>query len=119
MVKAVHTNQICALANLALSWHNEFNIDAKERLHMEITRYDGTRFLTEEDVDREFTGQWVLLRIIGAPYEREGYLVASADGIDELRPDLEDIAITEFDSNAKILYGCKSRGGSLHVELLG
>jgi hypothetical protein len=25
----------------------------------------------------------------------------------------------KLDSKAKILYGCKSRGGSLHVELLG
>jgi hypothetical protein len=86
---------------------------------MEITRYEGTRFITEEEIDREFAGHWVLVRIIGAPYEREGYLIASAEGRDEYRIDLEDIAVIELDSNAKILYGCKSRGGSLHVELLG
>ena len=85
---------------------------------MDIIRYDGTRFITEEEIDREFTGRWVLLRIVGAPYEREGYLVASAEGRDELRPELSEIAVTELDSKAKILYGCKSRGGSLHVELL-
>jgi len=30
---------------------------------VDIKRYDGTRFITEEDIDREFTGQWVLLRL--------------------------------------------------------
>ncbi|MCL1863610.1 MAG: hypothetical protein FWF78_08595 [Defluviitaleaceae bacterium] len=86
---------------------------------MDIVRYAGTRFITEEEIDREFTGHWVLVRIDGAPYEREGYLMASAEGRDEFRSDLEDIAVMELDSKAKILYGCKTRGGSLHVELLG
>ena len=86
---------------------------------MDIIRYDGTRFVTENDVDREFTGQWVLIRIHDDENPRNGYLLASADGRDELRPQLEDIGIIEFDSKAKILYGCKSRGRNLHVELLG
>ncbi|MCL2356369.1 MAG: hypothetical protein FWC70_04295 [Defluviitaleaceae bacterium] len=86
---------------------------------MGIIRYDGTRFVTEGDVDREFTGQWVLVRIHDEENPRNGYLLASAAGRDDLRPQLEDIGITEFDSKAKILYGCKSRGRNLHVELLG
>ena len=86
-------------------------------INTDIIRYDGTRFMTEEDIDREFTGQWVLLRV-NKDYEREGYLVASADGRDEMRPLLSDIAVDEFDAQAKIIFGCESRGGSLHVELL-
>ena len=85
---------------------------------MEIIRYNGTRFITEDDVDRDFTGQWVLIRISDESNPRNGYLLASAEGKDELRPLLEDIGITEFDCNAKILYGCKTRGRNLHVELL-
>ena len=87
-------------------------------MDIDIVRYDGTRFMTEEDIDREFIGQWVLLRI-NKDYDREGYLVASADGRDEMRSVLSDIAVDEFDAKAKIIFGCKSRGGSLHVELLG
>ena len=87
-------------------------------MNMEITRYDGTRFMTEEDVDRDFIGQWVLLHV-SKDYAREGYLVASSDGHDELRSLLSDIAVKEFDAQAKIIFGCKSREGNLHVELLG
>jgi len=85
---------------------------------MEITRYDGTRFITEEEIDREFLGHWVLVATKDA-VDREGYLIASAEGRDELRPELEKIGILELDSNGTIIYGCKERGGSLHVELLG
>jgi len=85
---------------------------------MEITRYDGTRYITEEEIDREFTGYWVLISI-SDELDREGYLIASAEGRDELLSKLEDIAILEYDSNATIVYGCKTRGDSLHVELLG
>ena len=87
-------------------------------MNTNIVRYDGTRFMTEEDIDREFIGQWVLLRV-NRDYDREGYLVASADGCDEMRSLLSDIAVDEFNAQAKIIFGCKSRGGSLHVELLG
>jgi len=85
---------------------------------MDITRYDGTRFITEEEIDREFTGHWVLVSQRNA-VDREGYLIASAEGRDELLSELDDIAILELNSNATIIYGCKERGGSLHVELLG
>jgi len=87
---------------------------------MEIARYDGTRFITEEDVDREFTGKLVLMKVEdeSAALAREGYLVASADDRDELYSVLSGIAIDEYDSQATIIYGCKTRGDSLHVELL-
>ena len=85
---------------------------------MDITRYDGTRFITEEEIDREFTGQWVLIRIEDE-LDIDGYLVASAEGRSEMRPLLSDIAIEEFDSQAIIVYGCKTRGDTLHVQLLG
>ena len=92
----------------------------ERQIIMEITRYDGNRFITEEEIDQEFTGQWVLVSLIGTdnPWDG-GYLVASAEGKDELRPALDNIGIIEFDANAKIFYGCKERGGNLHVELLG
>ena len=87
---------------------------------MEITRYDGTRFITEEEIDKEFTGHWVLVSLVGLDNHWDGgYLVASAEGRGELRPALSDIAMDEFDSDAKVYYGCKERGGNLHVELLG
>ena len=83
---------------------------------MDITRYDGSRFITEEEIDREFTGMWVLIRIVD-DIDREGYLVAT--GVDRagVRSSLSDIAIVEFDAQAKILFGCETRGRSLHVEL--
>jgi len=87
---------------------------------MEITRYDGTRFITEEEIDREFTGHWVLITTdqINA---HEGYLVASAiDRSDfNFRSALEDIGLDEYKGQAKIIYGCEERGINLHVELLG
>ena len=85
---------------------------------MDIIRYDGMRFITEDEIDQEFTGHWVLVSISN-DVDREGYLIASAEGRDELRPVLEEIGILELNSNATIIYGCKERGGSLHVELLG
>jgi hypothetical protein len=85
---------------------------------MDITRYNGKRFITEEEIDREFIGHWVLVST-NRDIDREGYLIASAEGRDELRPILEEIGILEFNSDATIIYGCKERGGNLHVELLG
>ena len=86
---------------------------------MDITRYDGTRFITEEEIDREFTGQWVLINLKNPdnPWDG-GYLVASADGRDEMHPILADIGIDEFDCKTRIIYGCKTRGDSFHVQIL-
>ena len=87
---------------------------------MDIIRYDGTRFITEEEIDREFTGSYVLISLKGRdnPWDG-GYLVAAADGDADGYSLLSDIGILEFDSQATIIYGCKERGGNLHVELLG
>jgi len=85
-----------------------------------ITKYDGTRFITEEEIDREFTGHWVLIRLEDENSWDDGYLIASAEGRDELRWELEKFGMAEhgFSDNAKIKYGCKTRGDCLHVELL-
>ena len=87
---------------------------------MDIKRYDGTRFITEEEIDQEFTGSWVLVSLHGTdnPWDG-GYLVASADGQDRFRPLLDKIGYLEYGGRATIIYGCKERGGNLHVELLG
>ena len=85
-----------------------------------VLRYDGNRFITEEEIDKEFTGHWVLI-IIDNDLDNDGYLVASAKDRDDcnLRSVLEDIGLDEYDGRAKIIYGCKNRGMNLHVELLG
>ena len=85
--------------------------------YTDLTRYDGTRFITEEEIDKEFTGKWVLITIKD-DFDHAGYLVASAEGRDELRPELSDIAMDEFDCRARIIYGCATRGTNYHVELL-
>ena len=87
---------------------------------MDITRYDGTRFITEDEIDDEFTGHWVLVSLHGTdnPWDG-GYLVASAKDRDGSYSILTDIGILELGSRATIIYGCKERGGELHVELLG
>ena len=85
---------------------------------MEITRYDGTRFITEEEIDQEFTGCWVLISDEGES-AYSGYLLAVADGTAELRSELEDIGLDEYEGRARLIYGCKTRGTNLHVELLG
>ena len=84
---------------------------------MEITRYDGTRFITEEEIDQEFAGQWVLI-LINNELAREGYLAASVEDNENSYAGLSDIALLEYDAKATIVYGCKTRGDSLHVELL-
>lgn len=87
---------------------------------MDITRYNGTRFITEEEIDKEFTGQWVLVSLIGLDNSWDGgYLIAVANSNEQNYSILSSIAINEFSATAKIYCGCKERGGSLHVELLG
>ena len=87
---------------------------------MDLVRYDGTRFITEEEIDREFTGHWVLIATNSRVNAREGFLIASAKDIDErnMRSELADIGLDEYNGHAKIIYGCKTRGMNLHVELL-
>ena len=87
---------------------------------MEIIRYDGMRFISEEEIDQEFTGQWVLVSLIGLENSWDGgYLIATAASNEQGYAILSDIAIDEFNANAKIYCGCKERGGNLHVQLLG
>jgi len=87
---------------------------------MDITRYDGTRFVTEEEIDQGFTGLWVLVSLIGLDNSWDGgYLVATAENGEQGYSVLSSIAIDEYNANAKIYYGCRERGGNLHVELLG
>jgi len=86
---------------------------------MELTRYDGTRFITEEEIDKEFTGKYALVRLEHEDDIWEGgYLVAVATGNGEGRNALDDIGIFEHDAKATIIYGCMERGVNLHVELL-
>jgi len=84
-----------------------------------ITRYDGTRFITEEEIDKEFLDHWVLITIEN-PNDRSGYMIASATDEGENRSLLSDIAAFELDDalDKKIIYGCKERGGNLHVYLI-
>jgi hypothetical protein len=87
---------------------------------MGITRYNGTRFISEEEIDQEFTGQWVLVNLAGLESSWDGgYLVATAENGEQGYSILSSIAIDEFDANAKIYFSCRERGGNLHVELLG
>ena len=83
-----------------------------------ITRYDGTRFITEEEIDREFEGQWVLIGITEELFS-DGYLLASAEDHDMAYSELSDIGVLEYDAQATVVFGCKTRGDNLHVELLG
>jgi len=84
-----------------------------------ITRYDGTRFITEEEIDKEFLDHWVLIKIAN-PNDRSGYMIASATDEGENRQMLSNIVIFELnkDVEAKIIYGCEERGGDLHVYLI-
>ena len=84
-----------------------------------VVRYDGSRFITEEEIHSEFTGRWVLIYTEGRPNAHEGYLVASADGRDIFRPMLSDISIDEFDCKTRIIYGCAPQDEYLNVRLLG
>ena len=83
-----------------------------------ITRYDGTRFITEEEIDREFEGKWVLIRLKDG-FFHDGHLLASAEGSDESFAKLDDIGILEYGAQTMVIHGCKTRGGNLHVEFLG
>jgi hypothetical protein len=85
---------------------------------MDIMRYDGTRFVMEGEIDREFRGQWVLVSLTDLDNSWDGgYLIATVTSRDTLFS--QTLAIDEFNANAKIYYGYRERGGNLYVELLG
>jgi hypothetical protein len=77
---------------------------------MSLTRYDGTRLLTEADVDREFLGKTVLLDCREFPSGYEGYLIASVDAEREQVRFLDEIKINEYGGRGLILTGSKAKG---------
>ena len=86
---------------------------------MDLQRYDGSRFITVDKIDEEFTGHYVLVTT-SRVNANEGFLVASAKDVNEpnMRMVLENIGLDEYEGRAKIFYGCKTRGMNLRVELL-
>jgi hypothetical protein len=87
-------------------------------IFMEVMRYEGTRYITEEEIDKEFTGRYVLITFNhDNPYD--GFLLASAEDSNEGYAALSGIAVDEYNRKAIISYGCKERGMNLRVELLG
>ena len=87
---------------------------------MEVTRYDGTRFITKEEIDEEFDGYNVLVSLKGVSDRfNEGYLIAAAKDGKGSYGILSDIAMEELEADAKIHYGCKDWELTyIHEELL-
>ena len=77
---------------------------------MSLTRYDGTRLLTEAEVDREFLGKTVLLDCRMFPNQSKGYLIASVDADREQIPLLVEIKMDEFAGRGMIITGSKAKG---------
>ena len=78
---------------------------------MSLIRYDGTRILTEADVDREFLGKTVLLDCRAFPRGDKGYLVASVDADKEQDVNfLDDIIMSEYNGRGIIVTGSKAKG---------
>lgn len=78
---------------------------------MTLTKYEGTRILTEADVDREFLGKTVLLDCREFPRGDRGYLVASVDADREHEVDfLDDIIMNEYSGHGLIITGSKAKG---------
>jgi len=75
-----------------------------------MTRYDGTRVLTEADVDREFLGKTVLLDCREFPQGDKGYLVAVGDADRAQFEMLLDIKMGEFGGRGLIITGSKAKG---------
>ena len=77
---------------------------------MSLTRYDGTRLLTEADVDREFLGKTVLLDGRMFPNQNKGYLIASVDAERDQVDLLDDILYGEYNGSGLIITGSKAKG---------
>ena len=77
---------------------------------MSLTRYDGTRILTEADIDSEFLGKTVLLDRRDFPNQIKGYLIASVDATRDQVELLDDIKYNEFDGRGLIVTGSKAKG---------
>ena len=82
---------------------------------MSLVRYDGTRLLTEADIDREFLGKTVLLDSRDFPNQSKGYLIAAVDAIREQVDLLDEILYNEYDGCGQIITGSKAKG----VDMLG
>jgi hypothetical protein len=89
---------------------NIYNYIKREVLRMSLIRYDGTRILTEADVDREFLGKTVLLDSKGFPNQIKGYLIASVDAERDQVLFLDDIKYNEFNGRGVIVTGSKAKG---------
>jgi len=77
---------------------------------MTLTRYDGTRILTELDVDREFLGKTVLLDGRDFPNQNKGYLIASVNAESDQVDLLDDILYDEYNGSGLIITGSKAKG---------
>jgi len=80
-------------------------------VEVKITRYNGTRLITQEEVDVEFLGGCVLIDSSEFPSQFEGYLLASATGDERSAyKAILDIKVNEFNGKHKILSGSCNRG---------
>jgi len=77
---------------------------------MSLTRYDGTRLLTETDVDNEFLGKTVLLDCRNFPNQIKGYLIASVNNEREQVLFLDDIKYNELNGYGSIVTGSEAKG---------
>ena len=77
---------------------------------MSLVRYDGTRVLTDDDVNREFLGKTVFLDCREFPNDVKGYLIASVDAIEEQVELLDEIKYNEFNGRGVIVTGSKAKG---------
>jgi len=82
---------------------------------MEIIRYDGTRLMTEEDVDREFLGYVVLLDNKDYPNSNKGYLLASAEGERDAFRAILNLKRREFAGRGRIVSGSDVRGQTIGI----
>ena len=78
---------------------------------MSLTRYDGTRLLTEADIDHEFLGKTVLLDCREFPNQSRGYLIASVDAIREQVELLYNIKMNVLNGRGLIITGSNEKGG--------
>jgi hypothetical protein len=88
----------------------QIKLTSKEVLIMSLIRYDGTRILTETDVDREFLGKSVLLDCRKFPNQSKGYLIASVDADRYQVSLLDEIIMGEYGGRGLILTGSKAKG---------
>jgi hypothetical protein len=80
---------------------------------MSLTRYDGTRLLTEAEIDMEFLGKTVLLDCREFPNQSKGYLIASVDAIREQVENLYNIKMNEYNGRGLIITGSNEKGGMM------